>query len=43
MDKRLLALPHVEGDLDRINIDPDARGRIFLQYGRDNMAGPTIT
>jgi alkane 1-monooxygenase len=43
MDKRLLALPHVEGDLDRINIDPDARGRIFLQYGRDKLAGPAIT
>jgi alkane 1-monooxygenase len=42
MDKRLLALPHIRGDLDKINIDPDARGRIFLQYGRDKMTEPVI-
>ncbi|MDX1516064.1 MAG: fatty acid desaturase, partial [Woeseiaceae bacterium] len=42
MDKRLLALPHVNGDLDKVNIDPDARSGIFLQYGRDKMAEPTI-
>ncbi len=43
MDRRLLALPHVRGDLDKINIDPDARGRIFLQYGRDKMTEPVIS
>jgi len=43
MDKRLLALPHVQGDLDRVNIDPDARSAIFLKYGRDKMAEPTIS
>jgi alkane 1-monooxygenase len=43
MDRRLLALPHIGGDLDRINIDPDARGRIFLQYGRDKMTEPVIS
>jgi len=43
MDKRLLALPHIRGDLDRVNIDPDARGRIFLQYGRDKMSEPVIS
>ena len=42
MDKRLLALPHIQGDLDRINICPDARGAIFLRYGRDKMVEPTI-
>jgi len=33
MDKRLLALPHVEGNLDKLNIDPDARPEIERQYG----------
>ena len=43
MDKRLLALPHVQGDLDKVNIDPDARAAIFLKWGRDKMVEPTIT
>jgi alkane 1-monooxygenase len=43
MDKRLLALPHIQGDLDRVNIDPDERGRILLQYGRDRMTEPVIS
>lgn len=42
MDKRLLALSHVQGNLDRINIDPAARSAIFLKYGRDKMAEPTL-
>jgi alkane 1-monooxygenase len=42
MDRRLLALPTVQGDLDKVNISPDARGAIFLQYGRDKMQEPTI-
>ena len=42
MDKRLLALPHVQGDLDKINIDPDARAAIFLKYGQDKMLEPTL-
>ena len=42
MDKRLLALPHIQGDLDKVNICPDARGTIFLRYGRDKMVEPTI-
>jgi alkane 1-monooxygenase len=42
MDKRLLALPHVQGDLDKLNIDPDARSKIFLRYGQEKMAEPTI-
>jgi alkane 1-monooxygenase len=42
MDKRLLALPHVRGDLDRINIDPAARPALFLRYGRARMHEPTI-
>jgi len=43
MDKRLMALPHVAGDLDRVNIDPQARPSIFLKWGRDKMAEPTVT
>ena len=42
MDKRLLTLPHIQGDLDKINIDPDARAAIFLKYGRDKMIEPTL-
>ncbi len=33
MDKRLLALPHVQGDLDKLNIDPAARARIEAEFG----------
>jgi len=42
MDKRLLALPDVQGDLDKINIDPSARAAIFLRYGHDKMTEPTL-
>ena len=33
MDPRLLALPHVRGDLDKVNIDPRERQRILARYG----------
>ena len=33
MDPRLLALPHVQGDLQRVNIDPRSRERILARYG----------
>ena len=42
MDKRLLGLPHIQGDLDKVNICPDARSTIFLKHGRDKMAEPSI-
>ena len=42
MDRRLLALPHIQGDLDKINMDPAARPSLFLEYGRDKMNEPTI-
>ena len=42
MDKRLLALPHIDGDLDKVNIDPAARPAIFLRWGQDKMVEPTI-
>ncbi|MDH3613013.1 MAG: alkane 1-monooxygenase [Gammaproteobacteria bacterium] len=43
MDRRLLALPDVRGDLDKVNIDPDARSAIFLKHGRDKMLEPTLS
>jgi alkane 1-monooxygenase len=43
MDKRLMNLPHVAGDLDNVNIDPAARPSIFLKWGRDKMVEPTYT
>ena len=33
MDPRLLALPHVRGDLDKVNIDPRKRDRILARFG----------
>ncbi len=32
MDKRLLALPHIAGDLSRVNIDPGKREKIISQF-----------
>jgi alkane 1-monooxygenase len=43
MDKRLMELPHVRGDLDKVNIDPDAKPAIFLKWGLDKMVEPTLT
>jgi alkane 1-monooxygenase len=33
MDPRLLALPHVQGDLSKVNIDPASRARLEQRYG----------
>jgi len=33
MDQRLLALPQVQGDLSRVNIDPSRRARLLARYG----------
>ncbi len=43
MDQRLMALPHVDGDLDNVNIEPSAHPSIFLRWGRDKMEEPTYT
>ncbi len=32
MDKRLLALPHISGDLDKVNIQPAAEAKIRARY-----------
>ena len=37
MDKRLLALPHIKGDLGKVNIDPAKYKKIHAAYG----TGPT--
>lgn len=42
MDKRLLELNHIQGDLDKVNVSPGARAALFLKYGRDKMQEPTI-
>jgi alkane 1-monooxygenase len=34
MDPRLLALPQVDGDLDRVNVDPRKREALYERYGR---------
>jgi len=39
MDKRLLALPHVAGDLDRVNIEPARKAAIYRKYGPTENAG----
>jgi len=41
MDKRLLALPHIGGDLGRVNIDPGRRRKIQAKYGRPDS--PALT
>jgi len=33
MDKRVLSLPHINGDLEKVNIDPDKREAIYAKYG----------
>lgn len=33
MDKRLMALPHVRGDLDKVNVDDRARASLCRQWG----------
>ncbi|MFN7641250.1 MAG: alkane 1-monooxygenase [bacterium] len=36
MDPRLLALPHVQGDLARVNIDPRRRTELLARYARSS-------
>ena len=39
MDKRLMALPHVRGNLDRVNIDESARAALSSRWRREQPAG----
>ena len=43
MDRRLLALPHVQGQLSRVNVDPSQRARIERRYGHAAAAAPQGT
>lgn len=38
MDKRLLALPHINGELDRVNVDPSSRERIYRQFSKEALS-----
>ena len=38
MDKRLLALPHIRGDLGKVNIDPARHDSIVAKYGAGRPA-----
>ena len=38
MDERLLNLPHINGDLSKVNIDPDKRDAIYARYGNGQLA-----
>jgi alkane 1-monooxygenase len=40
MDRRLMELPHIDGDLYKVNIDPAAHPSILLKWGRDTMSEP---
>ncbi len=37
MDRRLLALPHIKGDLGKVNIDPARRNSIYAKYGKGQV------
>lgn len=39
MDKRLMALPHVGGDLNNVNIDPTAQPSLVQRWGRNDPSG----
>ena len=44
MDKRLLALRHVAGDLSKVNVDPYKRELLWRRYGqKSGAAGSTTT
>lgn len=34
MDRRLLALPHIAGDLSHVNLDPDRRDALLARYAK---------
>jgi alkane 1-monooxygenase len=34
MDKRVLALPHINGDLSKVNILPSKRSAIYARFGQ---------
>ena len=38
MDPKVLALPHINGDMDKINLDPDRREALIRKYGQQEAA-----
>jgi alkane 1-monooxygenase len=38
MDKRLLALPHIQGDLTRVNIEPGKTAALHAKYGTGQVS-----
>ncbi len=38
MDKRVLELPHIQGDLSKVNIDPAKRDEIYARFGNGQLA-----
>ena len=32
MDPRLIALPHIDGDITKVNVDPDEKARLYAKY-----------
>jgi alkane 1-monooxygenase len=34
----VLALPHIQGDLSKVNIDPAKRDAIYARYGKAALA-----
>ena len=43
MDRRLMALPHVQGDLARVNVDPRRRAAIYRRFGQiDPLTKPAL-
>ena len=43
MDKRLMALSHVDGDLEKVNLDPRAAPTLFLRWGQSQRGEPTLS
>jgi alkane 1-monooxygenase len=43
MDRRLLALPHIKGDLDKINIEPSKRDFILAKYVNSQVSPRATT
>ncbi|MEJ2131924.1 MAG: alkane 1-monooxygenase, partial [Gammaproteobacteria bacterium] len=39
MDPLLMDLKHVDGDLDKVNVDPDRREEIYRRYGQEVKLG----
>ena len=43
MDKRLLKLAHIDGNLNKINICPARRQKIYSRYGRPDRLQPVVS